>query len=64
MDGTRDTVERGRDATLGRADATENSSSRNLVLVKTQTGTVYTHQEFKYEVIDTHSLLLQLPLIH
>ena len=31
------------------------SSSRHLVLVKTQLGTVYTHQEFKYEVIDIHS---------
>ena len=38
-------------------------SSRHLVLVKTQTGTVYTRQEFKYEVIDTHSLLLRLPLL-
>ena len=35
--------------------------SRHLVLVKTQLGTVYTHQEFKYEVIDIHSLLLQRP---
>ena len=39
----------------------QRESSRHLVLVKTQLGTVYTHQEFKYEVIDIHSLLLQRP---
>ena len=39
-------------------------SSRHLVLVKTQLGTVYTHQEFKTRSLTSIPDLLQLPLIH
>ena len=47
-----------------RARPAEAISSRHLVLVKTQLGTVYTHQEFKTRSLTPIPDLLRLPLIH
>ena len=49
---------------FGRALRVCRPSSRHLVLVKTQTGTVYTHQEFKSRSLTPIPDLLQLPWIH